>query len=225
MVKIGSPCKVTNCIEFATTKGLCNAHYIRLQRTGTVGPAEVRPAKRSRLAEHPMYSLWRNAMRYGKGAQICAAWRDFECFIRDVGEIPEPNAQFRRICFNKPFEPGNVYWRKPEHDFQTLAGRATAMREWRRSNPDKARNSDLKKLYGITLDEYNALLEKQSGVCAICRQSETMQIKGKTVKLAVDHCHGSGTVRGLLCTACNRAIGLLKHDKEILQAAIHYLKT
>ena len=101
------------------------------------------------------------------------------------------------------------------------------MREWqskaRAANPDYYQNQDLKKLYGITLEWYGSTLEKQNGTCAICKQSETAVIRGKLLKLAVDHCHDTGKVRGLLCRACNNAIGALSHDVNILQEAIRYL--
>jgi hypothetical protein len=67
---------------------------------------------------------------------------------------------------------------------------------------------------------FETRLEEQGGVCAICTQPETSK-RYKT--LAVDHCHTSGRIRGLLCSSCNRGIGLLKDDTDVLQAAIKYL--
>lgn len=88
-----------------------------------------------------------------------------------------------------------------------------------------------KRLYGITPEEYNALLKKQKGVCAICEQPPrslpSRTIPGDvtaTARLHVDHDHDTGAVRALLCTSCNRGIGLLKHDIALLQAAIEYLR-
>jgi hypothetical protein len=70
--------------------------------------------------------------------------------------------------------------------------------------------------YGISPAEYDALLAKQGGACAICRR----RAKGR---LCVDHCHLTGTIRGLLCHACNRALGALKDDQASLVAALAYL--
>lgn len=78
------------------------------------------------------------------------------------------------------------------------------MRVWRVANPSAAKSADLKKNYGIGIDEYNVLLMKQAGVCAVCGTAP-----GK-VALAVDHCHETGIVRGLLCSPCNTALGLLR---------------
>lgn len=81
----------------------------------------------------------------------------------------------------------------------------------------KGRN--LKRLYGITLEEYEAMLLKQGGVCAICGLTE--RVEGRA--LAVDHCHATGAVRGLLCSACNIALGKFEDDTERLRKAITYL--
>jgi hypothetical protein len=75
--------------------------------------------------------------------------------------------------------------------------------------------------YGITLEQYNALLEEQGGRCAICRVDEP---GGSLTKWAVDHCHNSLKVRGLLCTACNMGIGQLGDDPARLRAAADYIE-
>lgn len=82
--------------------------------------------------------------------------------------------------------------------------------------------------YRITKDEYETLLKSQNGVCAICKQPETARYKkGDIVKstkmLSVDHDHKINNTRGLLCNNCNRAIGLLKDDPQILMSAAAYL--
>jgi hypothetical protein len=84
-------------------------------------------------------------------------------------------------------------------------------------------NYKLNKIFGITKDDYNTLLESQNGTCAICQQPETAVNQWGTIKLAVDHCHKTGKVRGLLCRNCNTSIGKLKESTEILQRAINYL--
>lgn len=92
-------------------------------------------------------------------------------------------------------------------------------REWARKNPDKERNSRLKYVFGITLDEYNQILREQNNVCAICGN------KCRTGKnLAVDHDHSTNKIRGLLCDRCNFGIGSFDDDIEILFKAIEYLR-
>jgi hypothetical protein len=72
--------------------------------------------------------------------------------------------------------------------------------------------------YGITLEQYEAQLDKQGGVCAICCNPPT------TRRLCVDHNHETGEVRGLICNSCNRGLGYLKDDSRLLKAAVQYLE-
>ena len=86
------------------------------------------------------------------------------------------------------------------------------------------RSNDLNRTYGINADEYNARLESQKGVCAICGTDTPTENHDETrPNLYVDHCHTSGAVRGLLCSACNTGLGLFKDNHERLKAAIQYL--
>ena len=83
------------------------------------------------------------------------------------------------------------------------------------------RDSTLKRKYNMEPGDYDKLLNQQGGVCKICSSSET----GRGDQwFAVDHCHETGKVRGLLCNTCNRALGLFKDDISYLTQAIHYLK-
>jgi hypothetical protein len=92
-------------------------------------------------------------------------------------------------------------------------------KQWRKNNPDSSRNTQLKKCFGITLCDYNQMLESQNGVCKICKQKCS---SGKN--LAVDHCHKTGIVRGLLCGNCNKALGLFQESSEIVKMASEYIK-
>lgn len=69
------------------------------------------------------------------------------------------------------------------------------------------------------------MYDAQGGVCAICHKPETATRRGKLKALAVDHCHDTGLVRGLLCVECNTGIGKLREDTAILRSAIRYLET
>ena len=85
------------------------------------------------------------------------------------------------------------------------------------------KNSKLKRAYGITLDEYEELLSKQDSKCAICGIDNNGKYRNKPRAFAVDHCHSTGKIRGLLCSDCNTGIGLLKDNINYLQLAIKYL--
>lgn len=78
--------------------------------------------------------------------------------------------------------------------------------------------------YGLTEKQYTELLDKQHGLCAICHQPETVTSFGKVRQLSVDHDHITGVVRGLLCTKCNQALGLLNDSVDRLRAAALYLE-
>lgn len=85
-------------------------------------------------------------------------------------------------------------------------------------------NSYLKRVYGITLIDYKAMLDSQNHLCKICGAEGFLMKEHHQIKLVVDHCHQSGKVRGLLCHNCNRALGLLKDSPEILLSAKNYLE-
>ena len=85
------------------------------------------------------------------------------------------------------------------------------------TKPGNRFRNHLKTRYGITPAQYEALLVTQDGVCAICQNPPI------TKRLAVDHCHETGRVRGLLCNPCNRGIGYLKDSTKLAQRAAEYL--
>ena len=93
-------------------------------------------------------------------------------------------------------------------------------------NWEKYKSIELKSNFGITYNTYLGLLQKQNGACAICKLPETTKSRSGRIKLlAVDHCHKTGWVRGLLCAACNQAIGLIKEDVDTAVAIINYLES
>jgi hypothetical protein len=94
----------------------------------------------------------------------------------------------------------------------------------RKMSTEAMRHYGLKRYYGIDLAKYQEMLLAQNGVCAICFKPETSVVNGKIKPLAVDHCHDSERIRGLLCARCNQAIGLLNEDINILNNAIEYLR-
>ncbi len=90
----------------------------------------------------------------------------------------------------------------------------------------RAENILLLQNYNITRKDWNKMYEYQNGTCAICGGEGFTMKKGKyfDTTLVVDHDHNSGSIRGLLCHNCNRALGLLKDDISVLEKAIIYLK-
>lgn len=118
------------------------------------------------------------------------------------------------------------------HKDQTVANEYA--RRWRAKNRESSRvyhrqlyakNRDarisyrMNRKYGVTLEEYAAMLAAQGGGCAICGA------KQKKRRLAVDHDHETGEVRGLLCSPCNTGLGQFKDKAALLARAIDYLLT
>lgn len=105
----------------------------------------------------------------------------------------------------------------------TLAWRARNRDKYnasmRRYNSIHRKRIHFQSAYGITLDEYYKILEDQAYRCAMCRK-----LPSTKRQLVVDHCHGSGRIRGLLCYGCNRAIAILDNPVAYKQA-VEYLKT
>jgi ATPase subunit of ABC transporter with duplicated ATPase domains len=102
--------------------------------------------------------------------------------------------------------------------------RRAETKAWQQKNPTKntehQRRSQLKRLYSITLAQYDDLLAAQNEACALCA-SPAPSGRGR---LHVDHCHTTGAVRGLLCGECNLGLGKFKDNTDTLLKAVDYLK-
>lgn len=114
-------------------------------------------------------------------------------------------------------KPEGVFHKKGEGRRRTVCGecRNGARIGKRRETPEQRLKRKLRDEYKITLGQYMAILDAQSGVCAICAKAPE---PGK--RLAVDHCHSSGVVRALLCTRCNVIVGIFENHHR---AASDYL--
>ena len=99
-------------------------------------------------------------------------------------------------------------------------------REQRNKDVEKSRYRDVLKKHKISADDYNELVLSQNNLCKICGKEETKKsrTKGEICRLALDHNHDTGKIRGLLCHHCNAAIGHLKEDIQLFHNAIEYLK-
>src|SRR5579859_1146802 len=115
---------------------------------------------------------------------------------------------------------------KKEHPEEYKVKQAEAQTRWTKKNPRWWVEYHLEGRYGITLEAYNKLFEKQFGLCAICRKPETEINKrtGLIKSLSVDHNHITQEIRGLLCGECNKGIGSLKENPTIFRNAAEYLE-
>lgn len=88
-----------------------------------------------------------------------------------------------------------------------------------KANPDIPRGGQYRRKYGITIADYDQMLEDQGGVCKICG-TDTPGARGR---FHIDHCHTTGNVRGLLCNNCNHLLGNAQDNPKTLANAIAYL--
>lgn len=92
-------------------------------------------------------------------------------------------------------------------------------RENREDHNKKARANRYRRSFGMSLEDYDILFEKQNGLCAICGVDDNYGGK----RFSVDHDHKTGVVRGLLCDNCNTGIGMFKDNPSLMLNAIKYL--
>ena len=126
-------------------------------------------------------------------------------------------------AYRRHLHDGTRRWRKANPERDREIGR-TAGAKRRVEHPDYARAARLKSEYGITIEDYDAMASGQGNVCASCGQPETRMLKGKIVRLCIDHCHETGKIRGLLCGACNLGLGQFGDDPDKLRAILAYLE-
>ena len=114
-------------------------------------------------------------------------------------------------------------WAENPERMRTLVRESS--RRWRTAHPEAYRQYkreharlDTLKQYGLCEQDYQELLVAQNGVCAICLSQD------KHSRLAVDHCHKTNKVRGLLCRGCNFALGKFADDPEVVARALVYLR-
>jgi hypothetical protein len=121
----------------------------------------------------------------------------------------------------KPKRNSPEYWRWYYSRKENIEKRRRAGLKWSRSDKgkEKNKNSFLLRHYGISLERYRELEQKQNRVCAICHKADVKS-------LDIDHNHKTGKVRGLLCRKCNTALGSFHGDDgpSVLNNAIAYIE-
>lgn len=120
---------------------------------------------------------------------------------------------------NKPENKLRIKLYGKEYGKKNRKKRLMQNKKYKQSEKGKnARHRDLIKTYGLTVEQYDQMLELQNGVCAICGGQNK---DGR--RLFIDHCHQSKKIRGLLCTKCNLMLGAVNDSVEVLANAIKYL--
>jgi hypothetical protein len=244
-------CGVEECDREAKAFGYCNKHYQRLKKYGdpNVVSRKDRPkvctvegCGRKHNGRGFCDTHRRRFLQYGtptpEGIKFPAGQGEFlsdgitktcsTCYIE------KPVVEFSRQSIRP--DGLNITCKiclKARHDVRYKDPvKRQRMRDsgarWRERNPDADADKRLRRVYGITLAEYNELFEAQGGVCALCKKGESTKRMKKgegRERLAVDHCHDTGRVRGLLCFKCNTAIGSLGDTEEDAQRVVDYLSS
>lgn len=215
----GGFCSVQGCNRPHKGRGLCLNHY---QLSRKYGRTEKLPKGTKR--SHPLYALWFDRKTNGV---LCEEWLDFWKFAEGVGEKPGPNFFLVRKGEGF-FGPDNFAWVEHLKRRDGETQKAWYARKWasrQLANPGIERKRALWRKYRLTPEKYDELLTEQGNKCAICECPEILGDRrwGGQRRLAVDHCHNTGKVRGLLCSRCNTTIGKLEENPQLLRAMWDYL--
>jgi Autographiviridae endonuclease VII len=130
---------------------------------------------------------------------ICNQWKYLSEFSKSVATFDKKQTRCK-AC---------------QHDYHLL--------NWSK-NKEKQYNNYLFRTYRLSRQQYEIMLEKQKNKCAICQNGETRLHKGRDTRLAVDHNHHTGHVRGLLCAKCNAAMGFINDNIQLAKAVVEYLE-
>lgn len=114
--------------------------------------------------------------------------------------------------------------RNKVYDVVHKAERKVINAKYRAANPERIKAIYRQSRYGLTDGAFKQMLDEQANTCAICDFVFSTE-GGKVSAAHVDHCHISGDIRGLLCSNCNKAIGLLKDSPVLLERAAEYLQS
>lgn len=213
----GINCCEDGCIKPVEAFGYCHYHYKIARRTGKLHKDRYK-------RDHPLYNLWHIKRKTGL---FVPEWNEFTRFVDDIGERPGKNYTFVRPK-DEPFGPNNFEWRENLYRFPGETKKAWYARKWqsrKMAYPGWDNDRRLKKIYGLTREKYKEMLAAQAGVCAVCKGPEKKfdTKSGVLRSLAVDHCHETGKVRGLLCSRCNMMIGQIEESDNLLRSMMAYI--
>lgn len=154
-----------------------------------------------------------------KTCKVCRQDKPKESFPKSNSNI-DGRRGYCRDCANEKRRSRPSRWKSLTKEEK--AKQRARLNEWRRKNRTHSRARSyarrLRKIFGLTMEQYNEMLKAQGGACAICHRPP-----GK-ICLNVDHDHSTGKIRGLLCVPCNLMIGNAGDQESTLQSGIDYLR-
>lgn len=228
------PCILDDCEKMSHSRGLCQAHYRRERRreidpevgTRTPGPSPVPGATSHR------------AMRAEEKAARSAARKAAKTHCVHGHELTESNTYVtprgQKICRLCQRRAQQEYHGRPVTSDGSPIGPRNGDKThcpsghdyavWGRNSGRAAqrfctichRHNRVKRVYGLSVEQWDFLVLREQGRCAVCWVAME--------EPHIDHDHSSGEVRGLLCTMCNRGIGMFYDDPARLEAAAAYLR-
>lgn len=209
-------CDVSGCGRKHYAHGYCNTHMRRWKKTGDPGPAAIVRQKR---ADCSFSNCGRPAVSHG----LCNSHRNQRRRGQQLAPLRSRNKSTTRDEHGRKPCSTCKNWLAPTEFYpnpKLSDGLTTYCKRCDRS-------ARLLRNYGITADQYDAMLDEQGGTCAIC---PAVPKDGQSLHVDHDHacCPGrkkscGQCVRGLLCEDCNRVLGMFRDDTTRLQSAIDYL--
>ena len=190
-------CTMAGCDRPHKARGYCQTHYMQFKRGITpVGPI------RSRVREKPVECVEDGCSEPVKSKGLCKM--HYQRFLRHGHTMYRNRKKPTKQCLIDGCD--NVLYAK-----DLCHAHYIKQRKWSAAGVDATR--------------YQEMLREQGGVCAICGQPERAPDKasGKTKDLAIDHDHATGAIRALLCSNCNRGLGLFNDDVALLAKAQSYV--
>jgi len=229
------PC--AHCETPAQKNGLCNTHLSRLNRYGHPLAKKIKQGRDwiLMLESGGVLSSFPSHLEKTDVSDDCAvmAMQSFHSVQLNSSKPLEGQLKICTECSEqKPLAAFTFDKRRGRHAAKCTCCRTKKTKQWRDRNPDyeKDRYGDnedrdrwrhIKRKYGISKEEYLAMLSDQGGVCAICGDAPGERYSHQ---LHVDHCHSTGKIRGLLCRGCNHMLGVVKDDELLLFKAAEYLR-
>lgn len=191
------------------------------------GPHPVVAHPPFQLSHIKLYSKLRGDKRKGRGDDVAGRVRSEKERLADKAYREANKDKINaKLAAWRAANPDKVKAIQRAYKQRNAARIAEVKRAWRKANPEKHRAANQRWQINRRMKkcDFDAMLEAQGGRCAICRTDKAFSGGGDGRRLAIDHCHSTGIVRGLLCGNCNRMLGLVKDDPEALRRAAAYLE-